>query len=403
MAAEDFSKFVDKALEHLKRHTKMDGFRAGTVPKDIVEKKIGSENVLMEAGDLAVKDAYAKYVNENNLEPVAHPDVKIGKIAKGSPFEFTVTVSVMPEIELPDYKKVVEGVKAKEVALDPAEIDEALKYLQKSRAKFTDKTEPAAKKDYVKIEYQNEHVNSGKPVRDMFIIGEAGFLPDFEDNVIGMKVGDEKEFTAKFPENAPNNLGGKEGKFKVKMLAVQIMELPEINDEFAKALGAFDTLVALKENMKEGITLEKKQNEKHRARTEMIESIAAKTSFEIPESMVEYEQERLLEDLKNQVAQNFRLAFEEYLKTIKKTEEELKGTFKLEAQKRIKQFLVLRAVGKAEQVEIPKEELEEEMNRQLRRYPKEEADKIDIGQLKEYSKDVLFNEKVFQKLESFAK
>lgn len=400
----EFEEYFKKALEHLKGHVKMDGFRQGQMPLEMVEKKAGAENVLMEAGELAVKKSYSKFVVENNLEPIGEPDVQIKKIAKGNPFEFVVTVAVLPEIELPDYKDIASKIKAGEVAVDDKEIQETLEYLQKSRAKFTDKATGAENKDYVKIEYQNEHINGGKPIKDMFILGTGGFLPDFEENILGMKTGDEKEFTAKFPENTPDKgLAGKEGKFKVKMLAVQLMELQEINDDFAKGLGMFDSLVALKDNLKEGITAEKQETEKQRKRGELLNSIADKIKFELPEKMVHYEQERLFEDLKNQVSHQFNMTLEQYLTNVKKTEEEVRASYKLEAEKRIKDFLVLRAVGKAENVEVSTEELQEEMNKAIKNYSKEQLEKIDMGQLREYSKGAKFNEKVFALLETFSK
>ncbi|MSU60724.1 MAG: trigger factor [Candidatus Staskawiczbacteria bacterium] len=412
----EFEEYLQKALEHLKEHVKVDGFRKGNVPKEMVEKRVGQENVLMEAGDLAVKKTYSKFVVDNKLEPIGDPDVQIVKIAKGNPFLFKVIVAVLPEVELPDYKEIVASVKVGKVEVDEKEIEEAIVYLQKSRAIFTDKTTGAEKKDYVKIEYQNEHIGGGKPVKDMFILGEAGFLPDFEDNLLGMKPGDEKEFTAKFPANTPNEMGsdaseagsagspvsGKEGTFKVKMVAIQVMALPGINDEFAKQLGAFDTLVALKENLKTGISLEKGENERMRARGEMVSKIAEKIKFELPEKMVAYEQERLLEDMKNQIASQFKISFEEYLASVKKTEEEIKSSFKLEAEKRIKNFLVLRQIGKVETIEVSAPELEEEMNKVSKRYSKEQLEKIDINELREYSKGAIFNEKVFNFLETFS-
>ena len=399
---QEFQKYIEKALLHLKDHVKMDGFRQGQVPLEMVEKKVGQENLLMEAGELAVKGSYTKYVRDNNLEPIGDPDVQIKKIAKGNPFLFTVKVALLPEIVLPDYKAIASKIKTADMAVEEKEIEEAIAYLQKSRAKFIDKTDGAAKKDYVKIEYQNEHINGGKPVKDMFILGEAQFLPDFENNLVGMKVGDEKEFTAKFPENAPKEVAGKDGVFKVKMLVVQTMELPEVNDEFAKELGMFDSLVALKNNLKEGIGMEKKENERQRARGEVLQKISEKITFELPEKMVEYEQIRLLEDLKNQIASQFKIPFEEYLKSVKKTEEELKANYKLEAEKRIKNFLVLREVGKQEKIEVSREELEQEINKELRKYTKEQIEKIDLVRLKEYTKGAIFNEKVFQLLESFS-
>ncbi|HLD70839.1 MAG TPA: trigger factor [Negativicutes bacterium] len=402
LTAEEFAQHIDKALEHLKSHVKMDGFRQGQVPKDMVEKKVGNENVLMEAGDLAVKEAYTKFVNEHGLEPIGDPDVQIKKIAKGSEMVFTVKVAVLPEVELPDYKKIAAETKGQDVAVEPNEIDEELNYLQRSRAKFTDKTEGAAKKDYIKIEYTSEHINAGKPVNDIFILGEGGFLKDFEDNLLGMKTDDEKEFTAKFPENAPKELAGKEGKFNVKMLAVQNMALPEITEEFAKGLGAFENVAALKENIKEGIALEKQDAEKQRKRSEVLSKIAKETDFNLPEKMVESEQIRLFEDLKNQVAAQFNIPFEQYLASVKKTEEEIKAGYKLEAEKRIKNFLVLRQIGKVENIAVSNEELEQEMNKAVARYGKEQAAKIDINRLKEYTKGAIFNEKVFSLLENLS-
>ena len=292
---------------------------------------------------------------------------------------------------------------SKWLADDEKEIQEALEYLQKSRAKFSQVEKVSELKDFVEIEYENENINSGKPVKDRFTIGEGGFMKDFEDNILGMKSGDQKEFKAKFPENAPNNLGGKESNFKVKMISVQKMELPEMNDEFAKSLGMFDTLVALKDNLKEGIGAEKNENEKQKRRGEILSKIAEKIKFELPEKMVELEKDRLLHDLKHQVADQFKMSFEDYLKSVSKTEEDVKKNFKLEAEKRIKNYLVLRQIGKAENIDVSREEIEEEMNKFIKNYSKEQAEKIDIGQLKEYTKSAIYNEKVFTFLEKLSK
>src|SRR3990167_8697742 len=118
LTGEEFQEYIEKALLHLKEHVKVDGFRKGNVPKEMVEKQVGQENLLMDAGDLAVKKTYSKFVVENKLEPIVDPDVQIVKIAKGNPFLFKVTVAVLPEIELPDYKEIALKVKGNEVAVD---------------------------------------------------------------------------------------------------------------------------------------------------------------------------------------------------------------------------------------------------------------------------------------------
>ncbi len=402
LTAEEFQEHFRHALLHLKSHVKMDGFRQGQAPDKMIEEKIGQENLLMEAGDHAVKHVYTDYILANNIEPVGHPEVQIVKIAKGSPFIFKAKITVLPEIQLPDYKEISGKIKAKEIAVTEEEIQDALNYLQKSRAKLTLEDRPAEKKDFVEIKYQNKDINAGKEIGDRFILGESGLMKDFEDKLLGMKAGEEKDFKAKFPENPERkDLAGKEGDFHVKMMGVHKMEIPEINDNFAQTLGAFDTLVALKKNLNEGILMEKQEAEKQRKRGEILEKIAEKTDFEIPEKLVEYEKDRLFEDMKAHIAGSFKISFEDYLASVKKTEQEIKDSFKKEAEKRIKNFLVLRQIGKNEKVEVSEEEIEEEVTKTIKNYSKSDLDKIDIEQLKEYTKGAIYNEKVFQKLETF--
>jgi trigger factor len=219
-----------------------------------------------------------------------------------------------------------------------------------------------------------------------------------------MKAGEEKEFKAVFPDKSPRkDLAGKEADFKVKVKSVQKMDLPEINDEFAKELGAFDTLVALKQNMKEGITMEKQAAEKQRKRGENLEKISEKVKVDLPEALVGYEKQRLMDDLKNKIIQNMKITFEQYLASVKQTEDGLKGTFQKEAEKRLKGFLVLREIGKKENIDVSDSEVEKEVSESIKSYSKEQISKIDIGQFKEYTKGVIYNEKVFEKLETFAR
>ncbi len=403
ITAEEFKEHTAHAIEHMKGHIKVDGFRPGKAPASMVEEKIKPEALLMEAGDHAVQHVYTDYIKTSKLEPVGNPEVSIVKIAQGSPFVFKAVITVLPEVELPEYKEIAKTVKGQEITVTDEEVLESLNYLQKTRAKFTLKNEPADKKDFVEIKYTNKDINDGKEVDDKFILSEGGFMNGFEQNIIGMKAGEEKEFTVKFPETSPRkDLAGKDASFKVKVVSVQKMELPEINDEFAKQLGAFDTLVALKASMKEGITHEKTEEEKQRKRGEILNKIAEKAKFEMPEAMVEYEKERLLEDLKNKIAQNIKISFEEYLASIKKTEQEIKETYQKEAEKRLRGFLVLRELGKKESVSVTDEEITEEVAKSVKNYTPEQLKQIDISELKEYTKGVIQNEKIFQILEKMA-
>ncbi len=417
LTEKEFQEHFEHALEHLKHHVKVDGFRQGQAPAKMVEDKLKPEMLLMEAGDHAVKHVYTNYIIDNKLEPIGEPEVQITKIAKNNPFLFKVKITVLPDIDLPNYKEIASHIKGKGISVEPHEVEEALNYLQKTRAKFTEKNPSSpdgssGRGDFIEIVYEMKEAAPqggaslaplGREIKDRFILGEGGFMQGFENGLMGMKAGEEKKIIVKFPENAPRkDLAGKDAEFLVKMISVQKMELPEINDEFAKQLGAFDTLVALKESLNSGITLEKTEAEKQRKRGEILTKISEKANFEMPEKLVEYEQERLFEDMKNQISQNVKISFEEYLASIKKTEGELKETFKKEAEKRIKSFLVLRQIGKQENIKIEDKEIEEEMNKNIKNYSKEELKKIDINQLKEYTKDVIHNEKVFQLLENLS-
>ncbi len=466
LTEEEFKEHMKHAVEHLSHHVKVDGFRPGKAPSSMVENKLKPEALLMEAGDHAVQHVYVDYIKESKLEPVGSPEVSILKIAQGSPFMFKAVITVLPDVELPDYKAIAKSVKGKNIEVTEQEVQDSINYLQKTRAKFTVHNNPAALKDFVEIKYYSPDLDTKKfdPVKsageaggvppkveqfdwvnDKFVLGEAGFMPGFEDGIVGLKTGEEKEVIVPIPKESRilEKVGIKfhEGmtmNFKIKVVSVQKMELPELNDEFAKQLGAFDTLVALKTSMKEGITLEKKEAEKQRVRGEILEKIAEKVypvksageaggapsgqfnraGFEMPEKLIEYETQRMLEEFKHRVTEVSKISFEEYLASVKKTEAEIKETYQKEAEKRLKGFLVLRELGKLEKVEVSDKEVEDEVAKSIKNYSKEsrsaeaergssmksgQLDKINIGELKEYTKGVIQNEKIFQVLENLSK
>jgi len=238
LSAEEFKHFIDHALEHLKKHVKVDGFRPGQAPNKLIEDKIKPESLLMEAGDIAVRETYLNYIKESKLEPVGQPEVSIIKIAQGSPFVFKAIITVLPNVELPDYKEIairqLADSKGKEISVTEEEVLDSINYLQKTRAKFTEKnpTSPdgsAGRGDFVEIKYSAKEINGGKEINDKFILGEGGFMAGFEDGIVSMKTGEEKEISVK--------LNGKDTILKVKIVSLQKMELPEINDELAAGFG----------------------------------------------------------------------------------------------------------------------------------------------------------------------
>jgi len=402
LSPEEFADFSKEAVINLGKEMEMEGFRKGRVPSEIIEKKLSKEKILMEAADLAVKESFIKAVLEKKLEVLSQPQIEILKLTQGDPFSFRAKFFVLPEINLADYRKIASSVGKKEVSVGEKEIDDALLWLQRSRAKFTLKNSGCQPGDWLETEYSSPQIENNKQIKDAFVFGQAGFIPGFEENLAGLKEGEEKEFSVNFPENYFNkDLAGTKVDFKVKVKSVQNMELPELNDEFAKNTGSFANLEALRKSVKEDIIWEKEKDESQRVRQEILDKIADKSQIEIPDILAEKERDKMLENLKQEVSQNLGVPFGDYLARIKKSEPELSEQFLIEARQRIKRHLVLREIAKKENLVPAEEEIKEESNKILRSLP--DTKKLDPEQLKNYTEEVIKNEKTLQFLEKLAK
>lgn len=400
---EEFTPYLKKAVLELSKGVEYKGFRPGKVPPDLLEKEIGQEKILVEGAEMAIKEEYPKVVQQKQLEVIGSPQVEILKIAPKNPFLFKVKVDVLPEISLPDYKKIASGVERKEVKVSDNEVQKTLDWLRKSRAKFRELEREAKKGDFLEIEYKSPQIEKGRSYQDRFFLGKGHFLAGFEENLKGMRKGEEKEFTLTFPKDYyKKELASKKVNFKVKIKKIYEVKIPEINDEFAKTLGNFENLENLKQSIKEGLTKEKEIAERERRRGEILEKITDLADFEVPEILVSLEEKRMFDDLKQRVENELKVTFEEYLKETKKDEREIKSSFWEVAKKRVKSFLVLREIGKREKIEVDEEEIKAAINEFLKRYPdvKTAEKEIDLNRLKEYYRGVIYNEKVLQFLES---
>jgi len=309
-------------------------------------------------------------------------------------------------IELANYK----GLKAKrnELRVEKEEIDKSLNYLRQSRAKTITVNKPAEKGNRVEIDFEirqaGTKIEDGTSKNHPLILGEGRFLPGFEKELEGMKAGEEKEFSLKAPENWPDKrIADKNLDFKVKMNLVQEKEVAELNDEFAKSLGRFESLDALRKSIEEGLFEEKQIKENQRIRLELIEKVAEDSKMETPVLLIEQELERMLAEFRFSIA-NFGLDFDKYLKGINKTLDEIKKSWRSQAEKRVRITLCLRAIADKENIEVSEEEVTERVNQDLKNYPNiEEVEKnIDPQSLKEYTKEVIRNEKVLGLLEKEA-
>ncbi len=399
--------YFDLAASELSKDMKVDGFRPGKVPADIVEREKGSQKLYDHAANIAIQKTLPKAILENGIEVVGQPDIVVTQIARGNPMKYKAKFWTIPEIELVDYKGL--KVKKKEIEVNEKEIDGSLEYLQKARVKLVTVNRAAKKGDRVEIDFvarsNGVKIEGGESRNHPIILGEGRFIPGFEKNIEGMKAGEEKEVTLKAPDDwSQKNLAGKSLDFKVKMNLVQERDIPKLSDEFAKSLGDFQSLEQLKKNVKEGLVHEKELREKERMRMELIEKVAKDSKMDIPEQLIDIELDKMIQELQGSV-RGMGLEFDKYLQEIKKTIEELKKEWQDQAEKRVRVGLVLKTIAKKEKIEISEKEIEEKINETLKQYSSiKEAEKdIDISALKEYAKGIIRNEKVFQLLEREAK
>ena len=403
--------FFNKAAKELSQNLEIPGFRPGKAPQNLAERHLGEGKILERAADSAIRDSYFKAAEREGIFPVSAPKIQVLKIAKGNSFEFKANVSVMPQIEIGDYKKISQGEKIKkpnEIKLDQKEIESAIEWIRNSRTKYAAVSRAARKGDRAEVDFaakrEGKIISEGESKNHPLVLGEGKFVPGFEEKLEGMKEGEEKKFSLIFPNDFHDKeLANKQIDFEVKMKIVQEAQKPELNDEFAKSLGGFESFEALKKSVSEGMKKEKEQKEKESWRAKILEKIARNSKADIPAVLIDSELSKMEQEMEMSVSE-MGLDFETYSRNIKKTREELKEEWLPKAKSRVMAALVLGEIAKKENINVPESEVEEEANKFLLRYPdiKAARNQIDMDRLKEYTRGSLVNEKVFKRLEEFS-
>lgn len=405
LTAEEMEPFWLEARKKLSQGVVVKGFRPGKAPADFSSNE---EDIYNEAANLAMNKTYPEILEKEKLETIGPAKADIKKLAPANEFTFKISAAIFPEIKLPNYKDIAaEILKGKKsVEAEDKEIDQAIDWLKKSRAKVDPADRPSKKGDFVEIEVYNsleeKDFDESKPgEKDSFILGEnKQLMAGFEDEIMDMKMGDKKSFSLVSPDNHwDEKVRGKKVYFLVKMNLVGTRQLPELSDDWAKSLGKFETVEDLKKSLKEGILKEKEMKEKDRIRLEMIEKIADQTEIELPEELVQVEVETQVGNI-SQMAGEQNMTLEKYLQSIGKDEKTFRADLVEPAKKNVKRFLVLRQIAQEEKIDPSAKEIEEEINLFMNRYNEEEAKKIDRSRLEDYIKGRLANEKVFQFLEN---
>ncbi len=383
VSAEEFEAAIQKAYKKNVGKINIQGFRKGKAPRAIIERYYGKEVFYEDAVNIVLPDAYDKAIEEQNIEAVAQPEIDVKEISAETGVVFTAKVAVKPEFELGQYK----GVKVKKVThkTTEKEINAEIDRLRARNARMVTVEDRAAQKDdTVVIDYEGftggVAFDGGKGEGYELTLGSGQFIPGFEDQLIGANAGDDVTVKVTFPtEYHSKDLAGKDAEFKVKVHAIKMQELPELDDEFAKDVSEFDTF----EELKEDVTKKLKEANKNRSKQEfenaVLEAVAEATTIDIPQAMIDTNVENSIRDFAMQM-QYQGIDLNQYMQMTGMTVDALKAQFLPEAEKKVKMSLILEKVAKVENIQVSDDEVEEEYKNIA------DANKMKLEDVKKYLK-----------------
>lgn len=358
--AEKFDAALTKAYNKNKGRYNIPGFRKGKVPMAMVKKFYGVEAFYDDAVNFAIDESYPAALSEENIRPVDYPQIDIVELGEGKELVYTATVTTYPEIELGEYKGL--DIKKAVYEVEDSEIEKQITEMQEKNARIEVKKEGnIAKGDIAIIDfkgYVDGTVFEGGEGSDFSLeIGSGTFIDNFEEQLIGLSVGEKKEINVSFPEAyGKEELNGKPAMFEVEIKAIKVKELPELDDEFAKDVSAVDSFEELKENLKK--TLEKNNDEKAEREFEeaVITAIIENSKMDVPEVMVSKEIDDMMKDLEGRLKYQG-LSLDQYMEFTGNTTEKMRDFMKENAERKVKADLVLEAVSKAEEIKATEEQL----------------------------------------------
>jgi trigger factor len=364
--AERVTVALDKAFKKVSAKVNIPGFRKGKVPRAMFEARYGVESLYQDALDIILPEVYVEAIETVDIQPIDRPEIDVQEMGKGQALKFTAKVTVKPEVELGEYKGVEIAAASNEVTDE--ELDAELKRLQERHAELASIEEgEALDGDTAVIDFEGfadgVPFEGGKGENHSLTLGSGSFIPGFEEQVVGMQKGEEKDITVTFPEEYHSeDLKGKEAVFKVKLNEIKRKNLPALDDEFAKDVSEFDTLDEYKADVLKRLGEQKEQNNQRDKENALIQKVVDVSSVEVPDVMVDDEVQNMFKEFENRL-QSQGMNMELYSQFTGQTEEALKAQMREEAGNRVRNNLVLEAVAKAEGLEATEAELDAELEK----------------------------------------
>lgn len=379
VSADEFEAAIAKAYQKMRKKINVAGFRPGKAPRKIIEGMYGAEVFYEEAVNIAMPDAYEAAVSEKELQVVGYPKVDLeGEITKDG-FTFKAVVPVYPEVKLGEYK----GLKAPKAAVNAAaeDVEARLKELADRNTRLVSVDRPVQSGDTAVIDFEGfldgTPFDGGKGENHSLEIGSGSFVPGFEEQLIGLKAGDEKNIDITFPEDYHADLAGKAVVFKVKVNEVKEKDIPAMDDEFAKDVSEFDTLDELKADLEKKITEEHEKAAQQAFEDSLMQQVAENITADVPDAMVETQARRFLDNFKTQIAQQG-IPYDQYLQMTGMDEAKILEDAKEPALRQVRLDLALAAIIKEEKIEATDEDVEAEYKKLAEKYG------MDVDSVKKY-------------------
>ena len=391
VGAAEFQAALEKAYQKMRRKINVPGFRPGKAPRKLIESMYGAEVFYEEAINIAFPDAYDAAVKEQELQVVGYPAVELVGDATQDGFTFKATVPVYPEVTLGTYKGL--SAPKDEVKVTAADVDERIKTLQERNSRLVSVEREAKEGDTAVIDFEGfldgVPFEGGKGENHSLELGSHSFVPGFEEQVVGMKAGEEKDLDITFPEDYTPELAGKAVVFKVKVHEVKEKEMPALDDEFAKDVSEFDTLKDLKADIKKKLTAERTEAAQRAFEDVLMAKVAEGVEADVPHEMVDLQAEQMTEGFKQQLAAQG-IPFDQYLKMTNTTEADFKSQAYGPAEQQVKMDLAISAIVKAEGLEASDDEVEAEMKKVADKYG------MDLDTVKKYLRPEEVKEQVIR-------
>lgn len=363
--AEEVDKALDQAFKKVVKQINVPGFRKGKVPRPIFEQRFGVEALYQDAVDILLPKAYSNAVEEAGINPVDQPEIEVTQIEKGKEFKFDATVTVEPEVELGDYKGL--EIEKQDTELTDEEVETTINQRLEAMADMVIKEDGKVEEgDTVNLDFDGyvdgEQFEGGQADGYDLEIGSGMFIPGFEEQLVGLKVGEEKDVEVTFPEEYhAEELAGKPATFKTKINEIKTKEVPELDDELANELDSeANTVDEYKENLRKQLAESKATEVENVQKEEAITKATDNAKVDIPDAMIKTEEDRMLQEFAQRLQQQG-LNLETYFQISGQSEEDLRGQMKEDAEQRVKTNLTLAAIADAENIEASDEDVEKEL------------------------------------------